>query len=375
MARKRANGEGSISYDKRRKRYRAKVTTGWEINEKTGKERQITKDIGSNFKTQSEAAQAIAAYLENPYNLEDKNITFSKLYERWFEEFIVDHESHRYRIKAAYKYCGSLYNKKIREISIYDMKNAIATGTTIETRGKNKGQRKTASPAIKESMKYLFNNLLQYATEARLVERNYAKEFTLDKKILKQKEEQHVQKIPFTQEDLQIMWRAVDFVPFADMILYACYSGWRPSELVTLKIENVDLEKGFIRGGIKTDAGRDRIVPIHPKAKPIIEKYYDEAVKVGSKYLFNDTNKKKGIGLSYDQYLSRFNNAMELLQFPDRHTPHCTRHTFISRAKAEKMDEHVLKLLVGHRDRRDITEHVYTHRELQELKNEIKKIK
>ena len=374
MSRKRANGEGSISFDKRRKRYRAKVTTGWEINEKTGKERQITKDIGSNFKTQSDAAQAIAAYLENPYNLEDKNITFSKLYERWFEEFIVDHESHRYRIKAAYKYCGSLYNKKIREISIYDMKNAIATGTTIETRGKNKGQRKTASPAIKESMKYLFNHLLQYATEARLIERNYAKDFTLDKKILKKKEEQHVQKIPFTQEDLQIMWRAVDFVPFADMIWYACYSGWRPSELVTLKIENVDLEKGFIRGGIKTDAGRDRIVPIHPKAKPIIEKYYDEAVKVGSKYLFNDTNKKKGIGLSYDQYLSRFNNAMELLKFLDHHTPHCTRHTFISMAKASEMNEHVLKLIVGHKER-DLTEHVYTHRELQELKNEIKKIK
>ena len=31
MAGKRANGEGSISYDKRRKRYRAKITIGSQI--------------------------------------------------------------------------------------------------------------------------------------------------------------------------------------------------------------------------------------------------------------------------------------------------------------------------------------------------------
>ena len=32
MAGRRSNGEGSISYDSRRKRYRAKVTIGWELN-------------------------------------------------------------------------------------------------------------------------------------------------------------------------------------------------------------------------------------------------------------------------------------------------------------------------------------------------------
>lgn len=34
IARKRINGEGSISYDSRRKRYRAKITIGWKIDEK-----------------------------------------------------------------------------------------------------------------------------------------------------------------------------------------------------------------------------------------------------------------------------------------------------------------------------------------------------
>ena len=41
MAGRRSNGEGSISYDSRRKRYRAKVTIGWELNPETGRSKQI----------------------------------------------------------------------------------------------------------------------------------------------------------------------------------------------------------------------------------------------------------------------------------------------------------------------------------------------
>ena len=113
MAGSRSRGEGSITYDKRRKRYRARVTVGWELNEETGRSKQIIKTIGSNYKTKGEASAALAEYLRNPFDLNNKDITFSNLYENWFEEFIKDHESHRYRIKAAYKYCSLLYNKKL----------------------------------------------------------------------------------------------------------------------------------------------------------------------------------------------------------------------------------------------------------------------
>ena len=37
------------------------------------------------------------------------------------------------------------------------------------------------------------------------------------------------------------------------------------------------------------------------------------------------------------------------------------------------MNEHILKLIVGHED--DMTEHVYTHRELQDLKEEMELLK
>lgn len=373
MAGKRSNGEGSISYDKRRKTYRAKVTIGWEEDETTGKSKQIVKTLGSNYKTKGEASRALAEYLKNPFDLNNKDITFSQLYKKWYEDFLKDHESNKYRIKAAYRYCSTIYDKKVREITVLDMKDCIYNGTAICTRGKYKGQQRHSSPQTKESIKFLFNHVMGYATEARLIERNYAKDFSLDKKVLKEKEEQHKVKTPFSDEEVKKIWDNREVIPFADVIVFACYSGWRPGEIIRLRVENVDLESGYIRGGIKSSAGKNRIVPIHHFIRPIVEKYYNEAIKVGSEFLFNDISKKTGIGLSKDQYLTRFNNVMNILHLNQEYTPHYTRHTFISKAKSVNMNEYILKLIVGH-EIKDITEHVYTHREIEDLKQEIEKI-
>ena len=378
MAGKRGRGEGSVTYDKRRKRYRARVTIGWETNEETGRTKQIVKTLGSNYKTKGEATSALAEYLKNPYDLNNKDITFEQLYKKWFDEYIDtdEHESIKYRVKAAYRYCSLIYNKKFREITIIDMKDCIYKGTATCVRGKYKGQQRLASPQSKEIIKYLFNHIYDYALEARLVERNYAREFTLDKKVFQEKEKNYKSKVPFSKEEIDKLWKSIEFVPFADMIVYACYSGWRPTELIKLKIKDVDLKNGFVKGGMKTSAGKNRLVPIHPLVSSIVEKYYKEAKSVGSDYLFNDVNNKFGIGLSYDQYLSRFNKVMNALHFRTEITPHYTRHTFITKAKSREvnMNEYVLKIIVGH-DVGDLTEHVYTHRELNDLKEEMCKIK
>ena len=189
MGGKRSSGEGSVIYDKRRKKpYRARVTIGWEFNDETGKSKQVFKDLGS-YKTKGEATAALSEFLRNPFDLDNKNITFSQLYEKWFEDFFADgeHDSQRYRIRAAYKYCSSIYNKKVREITILDMKNCIYKGKAIAVRGKYKGEEQSTSPSTKENIKYLFNHLFSYAVDARIVDRNYAKDFSLDKKFIKKK--------------------------------------------------------------------------------------------------------------------------------------------------------------------------------------------
>ena len=137
MSGKRSNGEGSVIYDKRRETYRARVTEGWEFNEETEKSKQIVKNLGT-FKTKGEASRALAEYLKNPFNIDDKDVTFSQIYQRWYDEFMTqENASYEYRVKSAYKYCSSIYNKKIRDINVLDMKSCIYKGTIISTRRKN----------------------------------------------------------------------------------------------------------------------------------------------------------------------------------------------------------------------------------------------
>lgn len=67
--------------------------------------------------------------------------------------------------------------------------------------------------------------------------------------------------------------------------------------------------------------------------------------------------------MTYAQYHGRFKDVMR--QIGATHTPHEARHTFISCAKHFKIDDNIIKALVGHKIR-DVTEAVYTHRSLSD---------
>ena len=52
---------------------------------------------------------------------------------------------------------------------------------------------------------------------------------------------------------------------WAGTIMILLYTGMRVGELVTLTPFQVDLDARIITGGIKTDAGRDRPMPVHSR--------------------------------------------------------------------------------------------------------------
>lgn len=62
------------------------------------------------------------------------------------------------------------------------------------------------------------------------------------------------------------------------------------------------------------------------------------------------------------------------LNLNPQHRAHDGRNHFVTMAKKYGVDEYVIKYIVGH-SVNDITEKVYTKRELDWLKNEIEKIK
>jgi integrase len=209
--------------------------------------------------------------------------------------------------------------------------------------------------STKSRMKSLFNLMYKWCMIHEVVEKDYSALFV--QKIGKRNKENRV---PFSPEEIATLWQHEE-APFIDLILFGLYTGFRPTEICLIENENVDLDGGVIVGGMKTEAGTDRIVPIHSLIRDIVRKHY----RTDRKFLFVD---ERQTGLTYDQYRGRFKHIMQWLRMT--HTPHETRHTFITNAEANGMPRDVLKLIVGH-ELYDVTEKYYIHRSVDDLKRDI----
>lgn len=75
---------------------------------------------------------------------------------------------------------------------------------------------------------------------------------------------------PFSKDEIKKVWEHQK-EPWVDTVLILLYSGWRISELLNLKLENINLQAGTMKGGTKTKAGKDRVVSIHSKIRALVE--------------------------------------------------------------------------------------------------------
>lgn len=365
------NGFGQISEIKDqglRNRYRAMVSVG-----KNSKGRPIVKLLKPQcyFATYNDAYAALVEYNKNPYDLDD-DITIIQLYDKWIAEYSKGkNESGMRTINAAWRYCSSIYDMRVKDLRARHIKACMDEGTFVY-----KGETRTPSPNIKSRIKSIFNIMLDYALEYEIVDRNYARTFELSENIIKDIENEKKAHMVFTDEEMEKLWNNLD-LQYVNIIIVQCYSGWRPQELGLIKLENVFLDKGYMIGGIKTEFGKDRIVPIHPKIQNIIEQSYNEAKNLGSEYLFNctdTTTHRSSCMMTYDKYRHRFEKIVKLLHLNKEHRAHDGRMHFITAAKKYNVDEYAIKYIVGHKIQ-DITEKVYTEREINWLIEEMQKIK
>lgn len=341
---------------KRRKPYRAVKTDKWVYDATTGRSKQIRFTIGY-FATREEAMIALSEYNAHPYDIKTDSITFEEVYEKWSQEYFptLSNTSSIRTITAAYAYCNSLYKMRMRDIRVEHLEGTVLNAQVGDaTRGR---------------IKSLFNMMYRYALAHEICSKDYASLMFASGNPIKKNTQKET--VPFSQEEILLLWDNINIIPFADMIIIGIYSGWRPRELSTLKVADIDFNANTMKGGLKTDAGRNRLVPIHPLIKPFVKNRRNEAINLKSEYLFNDIDGQQGTFMTYDKYRRRFEKVMKRLNL--KHRPHETRHTFITKAKSCHMDEHILKLIVGHAER-DLTEKVYTHRTIEQLQEEIKKI-
>jgi len=313
----------------------------------------IYKPLGY-YEDKAQGLLALAKYNECPYDIDLSRSTFEEIYDIWFEEKFPEktkeNQSSRGCYSAAYKKCESIFKTKFSELRKYHMQNVI-----------NKCDK---GYATKEQIKNLFAQLYLFALENDIVHKDYSKFVKLGK------ETDIKEKNPFTQAEIELLWDNVH-TPYVDTILIYYYTGLRLSELLQTKNENVNLNEKLIQGGLKTEAGRERIVPIHPRIFEFIKNRYSAE----HPYLIQSWREPTKLGIkpmSKKDYYDIFYSVMEQLGM--EHTPHDCRHAFITELDNAGANKTAVKRLVGHASK-DVTEKVYTHKDLEQLRKTIELLK
>ena len=147
-------------------------------------------------------------------------------------------------------------------------------------------------------------------------------------------------------------------------LLYA--AGLRVSELITLKLQNINLDAGFVR--VLGKGGKERIVPIGSAARESIRAYIDEG-RAGllkqhtSPYLFvaraGNPMTRQGFWKLIKRYGSRAGITKKI-------TPHMLRHSFASHLLEGGADLRAVQVMLGHVD--ITTTQIYTHVAQRHLK-------
>lgn len=154
-------------------------------------------------------------------------------------------------------------------------------------------------------------------------------------------------------------------VPYSDTALMLCYTGFRINEFLSLTRASYHEEGNYLQGGLKTQAGRERIVPVHPRIAPYLAAWLE---KGGAAIVCRSDGK----ALRDSEYRRIFAGLMARIG-AEGVTPHWCRHTFATRLHAAGVDPLTVKWLMGHSTRADITAH-YTHRTLEVLRSGIQRL-
>lgn len=303
-----------------------------------------SKQVPVGYAESEEKANILLAeYNNNPWDIDREKVTLAILYQRWAKIKLPKlGKSNQISLKAAFKHCSKYYGVKYRSLKSYQMQDCID----------NCGCAYSTQWAIKN----LFGHLDRFAFEIDLIDKMYS-QITTAPPIPETTRE------PFTDEQIESLWKIKD-EPWVNTVLIYLYTGFRLQELLGMKTEQVNTKDWYFQGGVKSAAGKGRIVPIHPRIKPFVKALVDQ----GNTYLFSYKGKK----ISKTQYYIFWGNVMEKIK-ADR-TPHEARHTFETRLDNAKGNKKCIDMLMGHKSK-DVGNRVYNHKTIQQLEETINLLK
>lgn len=348
------NGYGSVvNLGKHRRRpYAARITDGSKKNKK-GVYVPNYKYL-DYFEKPADALKCLANHNANHPVKEHLSLiekpTFEKVYNDWFR---YRHNMNKKPSEAttrsyiyAFNMCEPLHKKKMGDLKIDDLQDII-------------DQYKDKSRGVVGNLKTLLFAMYRYAMKHEIVEKDYS--VLVD---FEWSEERRIEHTIFSIDEIKKLWGNTD-IKYIDWILIMIYMGWRTSEFCELRTENIHIDERYIIGGKKTEAGKNRVVPIHKDIIPLIQRIYNENQET---FVVNEI----GNELNYKTFKEYWDDAMNTLEM--KHLPHDTRYTtatLLDNARANKV---CIKKIMGHAIQ-DVTDGVYIQKDLKELIKAIDLIK
>lgn len=326
----------------RRKPWVARVTTGWTEDGK-----QIRYVIG-HFKKREDALEALIDYNKNPIG-ERREVTLGELYSEWSQtRFEKISTSTIETYSAAWKHLSKIgEDTPFRNIRKSHIQNIIDNMT-----------KEGLSRSSCDKVKVLANQLYQHAMAEDIVHKNYAQ-------LLELPEDNSQEREIFTDLEIKAIETLAQEDVWANTIMILIYTGMRVGEMLKLTKFSVDFKNMTITGGSKTEAGKNRIIPIHPKIQGYIRQWYNSP---GS-YLINKDGNRIRVKY-YREYL--YYPTLEKAGVRDL-VPHSTRHTFGSLLNKAGANTKAIQEILGHADY-STTANIYTHIDLEELRKAMEKI-
>lgn len=312
--------------------------------------------------------------VQNPHKhivekVKQDNYTFKQLFEKFKtaklptdDEIKLEKEQHiKPKGKFAYHYSRGmitafnnskeLYDKVYKDLKTSDFQEFLSTcNKNYETL---------------RIMKNLYIKLDEFAFQEDLIEKSYAQYITINninnqRAISKEK--------TYKYEQIDYLWRITpenykeEFIK--DILLLTIYTGCRAEELLFIKTKNIFVDKNYFVGGVKTKAGINREIPIHPSVKKIFKKYYD----LNNEFLFMMPNGRRA---NYDYYLYHYKfNFIEKHPFLKHHTAHDGRHTLRTELEKLNIKQVIINSIIGHSND-NVGQDIYTHISIEEKQKAI----
>jgi len=215
--------------------------------------------------------------------------------------------------------------------------------------------------------KILLNSLFEYAISQQLIpkEANLTSYIDLSNVSSGTK----MKREAFSLQEIETLWGSLDKDEYVSVVLMLIYSGLRINELLKLKKENVYLEDRYMITGSKTDAGRDRRVPI---AEKVVRFYEYWMRRSNNEYLISVRLHRKNKPVGDVTFRNEYWKPLMAMLGMD-HTPHDTRHTTAKLLATAEVDRRWVNQILGHAGS-DLAESTYTNLEVKPLLTAINKI-